>query len=203
MKEKLTKMRGVFRLVYIIGAFLFAGLFALAAIGRGAAAGQFMPVLGGIIIMSVGALAVASVPILMLLNKEDIAKIIFSVLAGYWVISTGRGYIEYCQMAVEGATGLQVTVGIFGFLTGLTMLAMVAFLVLYLALGKKEIYLRIGFFLLLGTVVMAFITGILYLVLLGQVKADWSNFVAGINDSFIAPILVATGFVYFYITASK
>ena len=198
-----SKTHNVSRLIYIIGAFLFAVLFAVSTMGDASANSQFMPVVGGLVIMVAGTAAICSVPVLLLFKKDEAAKIIFTLLVGYWIVSQGLNYLSYSQFAVDGAPGIYVAAGIFGFLAGLALVALVVFIILHFVLGKKPIFLKVAFFILLGVVGLIVLTGILMIIAQGKYDAGWSAILSTVAYSFVASFLVLVGYVHFYLSAQK
>ena len=194
------------KLILIIGSFVYALLFAVVSFAN--AGGGFFPTITAIIIATTGSIALIVVPIFLLLKKENVSKIAFTILAGYWIISSllsniSNGY--YIDTADNTVEGLFVTASVFSFIFGIVLLAAIILFVLSIAL-KKDILKVISFFICLGVVLFAMLVGIFWFIYYGNVQAEyganfvrWDNYFDIVMRYYIAPILVLEGAVYFYL----
>ena len=85
--------------ILIIGSLVYATWFAVQT--AGSINGTFMSVVSNLLILIVGSALLFSVPLLIIFKKEDMAKIAFFILAGYWLISTTRSMFGYAETYAE------------------------------------------------------------------------------------------------------
>ena len=195
-----AKFISVARLILIIGAFLHLGVYLITSFaGLG---DEFMPVLSNLILLSVTSLALAAVPVLLLIKKDKFALIVFLVLTVYFLISQSRGDISAANGAVNGQPGILVALDIFLFMYGLALLAFLAFGVVSYVL-KKGKFLDIASYVLLGALMLAYVVGIFYIIVFAQGKADWTSWLNIIEFYFLFPITLSVGMFYFFLTQKK
>ena len=180
------------RLILIIAAFAYAGLFTIAIFGG--FGGGFLPVVANLIIFILTVAAVVAIPVLLLLKKEEAAKIVFLLVAGYWLISESRSYLSFAQVT-ESENGLVVANGVFGFLAGLALVGVLVLLVLHFIL-KKEVFKFCAVLTFAGAFLFIFVFFILELVLFIKYENGWTSYVNLIAD-LIAPVGVFFGYLYF------
>ena len=191
------------RLILIIAAFAYVGVYSVVALGG--FGGGFLPVLANIIIYVLTAGAVVAIPILLLLKKEEAAKLVFLLIGAYWLISESRGLLSYAHLVTENNEGLSVAYGVFGFLGGLALTGVVVLIVLKYIL-KKEVFkfcAVLTFVVAYSIILIFFILRFAYQCKINYEYRDydyitykWSEFV----DLFlylIAPVGVLFGYLYF------
>ena len=183
------------RWILLIGSFVYLVIFAVAT--SGGLGGRFLPVVSTLIILLAGMAALAAVPVCLLLKKEDAAKLVFTILAGYWVISTILGQLGQAQMIDNGTEGLVITACVFSFLMGLCILGVLVLLVLNYVL-KKDIFRLAAVLTMVGVILFALVAGILWMVVYGKWGLGWTLFVDAVGDYFILPTLILFGYLYFY-----
>lgn len=183
------------RLILLIGSIL---VFALTALSEfGSIGGEFFPVFIGIIVLVATLAATAAVPVLLVMKKEEAAKIVFSILAGYWLISKTRGDLGYASWVVDKMPGLALSAALFSVFFGLCLLAVIVFAILHYVL-KKE-FRPIIMCVLAGALLMAFIALILWLVVYGKQDASWTVFIDEFNAHLVIPVTLIGGVLYFFI----
>ena len=197
MSNVLNKLKSKAGLINAIGAFLYALLFAIVAIGRGTTSGGFMPVFAGIIIMIVGSALIAGVGLFTLLKKQAVAKLLYTVLVCYWILATAQNLLWMGGNAVEEMPGELVVGSIFAFISGLILLSVIALLVLSVLLKKKQMVL-FAIFGILGFVTFMLVSGIILLVAYGKYHGSWAEGLSIAADYFVAPIVISIGALYFY-----
>ena len=184
--------------ILIIGSLVYATWFVVQT--AGSITGTFMGVVCNLIILIVGAALLFSVPILVLFKKNDMAKIAFFILAGYWIISTTRsmfGYaINYC---IEGAPGAAIAGGVFAFITGLCLVGVLALIIVEFV-AKKPALRLFAFFAFFGVILFALLTGILLFA--GLVEASeylgWARVANLLVEYLLVPTTVCFGVLYFF-----
>lgn len=186
------------RMILFVGSIVVFALTALT--GFGGIGGDFFPVLIGIIVLVAKLAATAAVPTLLILKKDEIAKVVFMILAGYWLISSAEGELGLAGMT--GYVALYDAAAIFSVLFGLCLLAIVVLIVLGFALKGKN-FKMICLLVLCGAIVLGFVALILWCVIFGKNEADWTSFVGAINTYLAIPVTVAGGLLYYFIDVNK
>lgn len=193
------------RLILIIGSFLYLLLFVLINTEFG---DTFFSVFGGITILITGVVALAVTPVFLLLKKDNIAKIVFTFLAGYWLISTILSSIGAGNNFEPDGDALFNTASIFTFILGLTLLAAVVLFILSVIL-KNNVLRLIAFIVVLAVIAVALLSGIFWLAMYGKYAAEYDynvpfqQVVNIIANYFILPPLVCIGAIEFYLTSSS
>ena len=192
------------RLILIIAAFAYAGLYSIvhfAGIGGG-----FLPVVADLLIITLTLIAVVAGPILLLLKKEEAAKLVFLLVAAYWLLSSVLGYLSYAYRVVEGAEALDILIGIFGFLAGLALTGVLVLLILNFIL-KKEVFKFSAVLAFVGAIafiLIAFILLFVYYIVkdVEWAKNDWGtpyNWISFVSLFLMlaAPVAILFGYLYF------
>ena len=190
------------RLIFVICAIAYSVWFAVRT-GSGIGGG-FMSTVTNIIVLFVGAALLVSVPILLLLKKDDQAKVVFLVLVGYWLISSILEWFGYAQMfAVDGADGLTIVTGIFYFISGLGLVGLLVLIALEFAL-KNSLFRFIAFLVLLGVVAFAFLNSIFVIINVAKYEIyPWAGEVDMVLALIFVPIMVFFGYLTFFGVPAK
>lgn len=186
--------------VLIIGGFFYAVWFAVMQ-GSGID-GQFVSVLTNLIVMAVGIALLAATPILVLVKKDDIAKMVFLFLVGYWVLTTIQSWFFYAETFTESNDGLAVTAGIFSLIAGLGLVAILVLTILEFFLKKPALRL-ISLIVMLGVIAIGFIAGLLLTIYAGKMNAFWPRGAQFLVDYMILPLVICFGYLYFFGAPSK
>lgn len=180
--------------VLIIGSFVYALWFAIkTAMGIG---GGFMPVMCNILILVIGLALLVAVPVLVLLKKDDTAKIIFIFLVGYWVLTTIQEWFFYADTFTDSDNGLHIVSGIFCFILGLALIAILVLNVLDF-IFMKPAFRFISLLILLGVIAFALITAILLVIISAQMDAFWPQGMDFLMSFILLPVLICFGYLYF------
>lgn len=180
--------------IFVIGGLSYALWFAI----RTAMSidGQFMNVLTNIITLFVGTALCCLPPVFILIKKEELAKLFFVFLLGYWVLTAPSQYFFLAEGFADAGEFFPVFVSIFLLLTGVGVVGI-------LVLSILEIILRIKFLRLLSlfigiiVVALSFTTAILFMIEAGIMGADWSIFVEyGLITMILLPFVVGCGCLY-------
>ena len=183
--------------ILVIGSFVYATWFAVQT--AGSINGTFMSVVSNLLILIVGSALLFSVPVLILLKKEDMAKIAFFILAGYWLISTALSMFGYAQTyCIEDASGAAIAGGVFAFITALCLVGVLALIVLEFV-AKKAFFRLFAFFAMFGVILFALLTGILLFAstVEGIEFFGWPNVVNLLVEYLLVPAIVCFGCLYF------
>lgn len=182
--------------ILVIGSFVYGAWFAVQT--AGSIQGTFMSIVSNLIILIVGCALLFSVPVLILLKKEEMAKIAFFILAGYWLISTTRSMFGYAETyCIEGAPGAAIAGGIFAFLTGLCLVGVIALIVLEFV-SKKPALRLFAFFAMFGVILFGLLTGILlFAAFLDIGYYPWTYTANMFVEYLLVPALVCFGCLYF------
>ena len=105
--EKLTKSS---RIIFIIGAFIYAALYA--TFHAGGMGNTFMSVLVGLIYLIVGTGLLVAAPLLLLFKRDEAAKYVYLVLLGFWLLTTVQSYLDQADVFTGSNDALNVVIGI-------------------------------------------------------------------------------------------
>ena len=182
--------------ILIIGSLVYAVWFAVET--ASSINGTFMGVVSNLLILIVGSALLFSVPLLILFKKEDMAKIAFFILSGYWLISTTLSMFGYAQTYTELNDGLAVTGGIFAFIAALCLVGVLALIVLEFVIKKPALRL-FTFFVMIGVIVFTLLTGILLFALYASNGSPlgWSFTADLLVKNLLVPTVVCFGCLYF------
>lgn len=182
--------------ILIIGSLVYAVWFAVET--ASSINGTFMGVVSNLLILIVGSALLFSVPLLILFKKEDMAKIAFFILAGYWLISTTLSMFGYAQTYTELNDGLAVTGGVFAFIAALCLVGVLALIVLEFIIKKPALRL-FTFFVMIGVIVFTLLTGILLFALYASNGSPlgWSFTADLLVKNLLVPTVVCFGCLYF------
>lgn len=180
--------------VFVIGGFFYATWFAVTQ--ATAIDGQFVNVITKLIIMVVGSALLVAAPILVLLNKNDAAKMVFLFLLGYWVLNTAQSWLFYADTFTDARDGLPIAGGIFCFVAGLGLVAIIVLTGLEFIFKAKGLRF-VSFLVMLGVVIFGFIGGLLLTIYAGTMKAFWPRGMEFLIDFMILPVIICFGYLYF------
>ena len=184
------------RLAFIICAFVFAFWFAV----RTALSidGQFMNVLTNIITLFIGTGLCCLPPLFLLLKKEELAKIFFVLLLGYWVLTAPSQYFFLAETFAVAREFYPVFVSIFLLLTGLALVGILVLVILQMILGLKFLRPIVNLIALIF-VGASFLTAILFIIEAAIMGAGWTMYVEyGLMDFIVLPVTVGFGCLYFF-----
>ena len=184
------------RLILIIGGFAYALWFAIqTAISID---GQFMNVLTNIVILFVGTALICLPPIMLLLRKEELAKLFFVFLIGYWVLSTPSEYFFLAETLADGGEFYPVFVSIFLLSIGLAVVAVLVLIILEMLLGLTSLKPIINLVALIA-VAACILTAFLFIVECAIMGAGWTFYVRyALMDMIVLPVTVGFGCLYFF-----
>lgn len=181
--------------VLVIGSLVYATWFAVQT--AGSIQGTFMSVVSHLLILIVGSALLFSVPLLILFKKEDMAKIAFFILAGYWLISTTRSMFSYAETFADPEfNGLAITAGIFAFIAALCLVGVLALIVLEFVFKRPALRL-FTFFAMLGVILFCFLTGLFLFIYYTQWNTPWTMSADMLIEGLLVPALVCFGCLYF------
>ena len=179
------------QLIFIIGGLIFAVWFAV----RTAMSmdGDFMNVLTNIITLFVGVALIALPPVMLLIKKEELARLFFVFLLGYWVLTTPSEYFFLADTFASAGEFFPVFVSIFLLLIGLGLVGILVLVILEIILGLK-ILRFIALFVSIIEVALCFTTAILFMIEAGIMGAPWQYFIEyAFMDMMVLPLVVGCG----------
>ena len=186
--------------IFVIGGFFYATWFAITQ--AVSIDGQFVSVIVRLVIMAIGTALLVGAPLLVLLGKNEAAKMVFLFLIGYWVLNTARNWLSNAEAFTDSRDGLAIAAGIFAFLAGLGLAAIIVLVILEFLFKAK--FLRfVSFLVMLGVIVLAFIGGLLFAIYEGTVNRFWPLGADYIVDWMILPIVICFGYLYFFGAPAK
>ena len=177
--------------IFIIGALVYAVWFAT----RTAMSmdGQFMNVLTNIITLFVGTALIALPPVFLLLKKDELAKLFFVFLLGYWVLNAPSQFFVLAEGFADAGEFFPVFVSIFLLMVGVGLVAILVLVILEIIL-KLQLFRLLSLFIGIVVVLLSFTTAILFMIEAGIMGADWSIYVEyGIVTMILLPIVVGCG----------
>lgn len=181
--------------ILIIGSLVYAVWFAVE--NAGSIDGSFMSVVCRLIVLIVGTTLLVAVPILLLIKKDEMAKIAFLILAGYWLLSTTRSMFSYAETYTSFTNeALAVVGGVFAFIAGLCLVGVLALVVLEFALKKPTLRL-FSFFVMFGVILFCFLAGLFLFILYAKMNATWTLTASFLVENLLVPALVCFGCLYF------
>lgn len=181
--------------VLIIGGFIYSLWY---AIGRGASMnGNFMTVLVNLILLFVGTTLLVAVPILVLLKKNEMAKIVFLILVGYWLLTSIQSYYGLADTFCDARDdAVAIITGILFFIAASCLLAVLVLIILEFALKKPGLRF-FAFIVMLILIFFAFLAGLFYFVEAVRVNAGWYRCIEPWVEYLLLPIVVCFGYLYF------
>ena len=196
MDEFFKELSKPAKLIFVIGGFVYALLFAL--LTAGGIAGTFMSVATNLIILIVGTCLLAASPILVLLNKKEAAKVVFLIVFGYWIISSILNYFNVAEInVVNGNDGLAIVVGIFNFIIGLALVAILVLSALEFIAKMKSLRF-ISFMIMLGVIVFGVVTFILALINCIRFGSPWTSYIFCVKEYLLPAPVLLFGYLYFF-----
>lgn len=177
--------------IFIIGGFVYAVWFAM----RTAMSidGQFMNVLTNIITLFVGTALCCLPPLFLLLKKDELAKLFFAFLLGYWVLTAPQQYFFLAETFADAGQFFPVFVSIFLFTVGLALIGVLVLVILQIILKLKVLRLiTLGIGILV--VLLSFTTAILFMIEAGIMGAAWAMYIEyGFIMMILLPFVVGCG----------
>ena len=177
--------------IFIAGAFTYALWFAIMT-GM-SIDGQFMNVLTNIITLFVGTALICLPPVFLLLNKNELAKLFFVFLLGYWILTTPQEFFFLSETFADAGEFFPVFVSIFLLVVGLGLVAILVLVILEMILNIK--FLRfLTLVISFAVIATCLITAIMFMILCGINNAPWNMYVQyALIDMIILPITVGCG----------
>lgn len=194
MNQLFSTLKSVSKLMAVILLLTAAGCMLLS--GVGGFDGGFFPVIGNLVLLVFVLALTAGVAVLLLLQKTDLAKKALAPVFAWWIIQgiiSGLGYADFIS---EYADGLIITVGVFGFLAALTLLAAAVLFVLGM-LGKTKLF-ELGWLLFAVYLCVSFIVTVMACVALGVNDAGWVRVVSTLGDFAMAAGMFFAGLFAWY-----
>ena len=191
MENLFTNLKKVTHLLIIIA---LAVLSVINAITYNVGApGRFMPFVSNafclIFILSI----FLTTLVLIVLKKDDKAYIILFVYAAYYLISCTFNYIASGSLAVSGARAVSIIYGIFYFLGGLLLLAIITFIALIKIFDFKfNKILDLLVVIACGFSVILFIVGLIRYI---DWDVNWSAYLSLIEETLVMPLLLASLYI--------
>lgn len=161
------------KLIAIILLFAATGFLLIATLAN--LGGGFMPVLGDLILLLVDLVIVGIIPLLLVLNKDSMAKYVLAPIFGYWMLRSIHTYIGHSSRIVGDNPGLIIAPSVFEFIIGCALLAILVLMVLYFFM-KKPLLLNIGFAILACSLVFFLLTFVLWIAAYAKYNSDWPNY---------------------------
>lgn len=182
--------------IFIGGAFAYALWFAIMT-GM-SIDGQPMNVLTNIITLFVGTALICLPPVFALIGKNELAKLFFVFLLGYWVLTAPREYFFLAEGLADAREFYPVFVSIFFFFIGLAIIGLLILVILSMIIKLKILHV-IANFMGIAVVAVCFLTAILFIIEAAIQGAPWTVYIEyGVMDLMVLPITIGCGCLYFF-----
>ena len=197
MEKLINKIFEIFskpaKWIFVIGGFVYAAWFALRT-GM-SMDGQVMNIITNIIILLVGTALLCIPPVMILIKKEDLAKIFFVFLLGYWVLSMPTVYFSFAEGLADAREFFPIFVSIFLLITGLALVAVLVLVILEVIL-KAKIFRTIYLGLAILVCALSVVCAILFFIE-GIIQGGWLMAVGyGLIEMIVLPFVVGCGCLY-------
>lgn len=197
MEKLINKILEIFskpaKWIFVIGGFIYAAWF---AIRTGMSMdGQVMNIITNIIVLLVGAALLCIPPLMILLNKEDLAKLFFVFLLGYWILTAPQQYFFLAETFADAREVFPIIVSIFLLITGLVLLAVLVLVVLEVILKAKAfrlIYLGLAIL----VCALSLVCAIMFTVMAIIQGAIFMAIEYALIDMILLPFVVGCGCLY-------
>lgn len=187
--------------IFVIGALVYAVWFAVQTILY--VDGQFMNVLTRIITLFIGVALIALPPVFVLIKKEELAKLFFVFLLGYWVLTAPNTYFFLAETFADANEFYPVFVSIFLLLIGLGLVGILVLVILEIIL-KLKVLRFITLFVSIIEVGLCILTAILFMILAGVMGASWVYYIEyALMDMMVLPVVVGCGCIFLLGAANK
>lgn len=191
MENIFNNLKKVTRLLIIIA---LAVLSVINAITYNVGApGRFMPFVANAFCLIFTLAIFLTSLVLIILKKDDKAYIILFVYTAYYIISCTYNYIASGSLAVSNAGASSIIYGIFYFLGGLLLLAIITFLALINLFNFKFnkildllVLIACGFFVIL------FIVGLIRYI---DFDMNWSAYLSLLGETLVMPVLLISLYI--------
>ena len=182
--------------IFIICGAVIAIAFAIAKAKLIGSAGSFVPVLSSIIVFVVGTLLLIAAPVLLLLKRENEAKMVFIFMLGYWLIWYTQRNLELGSIYAPLDNVVIKLAGIFSFLVALALVAVLVLTVLELAFKKD--YLRyFSILVIMAAVVLGFFAALFFFIAAIN-NGGWEGALQNILIVLGYTFTVFFGYLYFF-----
>lgn len=181
--------------IFFITLLLVASFFSLLS-SVGNFPNEFMPVVGHLFLMLFEIGLLASVPVLLLLKKRDLAKTVFIIYASFWLIATIYNTLGDSVFMANGVHGLRIAISVFEFLIACALLTAIVFYILGKKTGKDFNY-NLTALILLGTFGAYFVVFALSIALYAVNKLGWTMYISDISENLFLPAAMFFGLFVF------
>ncbi len=191
----LKKLQSPAKLIVICTFLTAAGFAFIAAIaGFG---NRFFSIIGGLITMVIMVAFWASVPTLILLKKENLAKKVFPFILFYWFLNEMINLLSTTDWIRPNIPGLFVAIGVFEFLIALAFLTAIVFIVLG-KVKKIDRFDQLPTLIIAGTFLFFIVVFALRVAVEVKYKADWGDYLETIVSTLILPVGFFFAVLYFF-----
>ena len=197
MIEKMMKaFKTPSRLILLIGSICVFVLEAIWAFSR--IDGRFFQVFTGILILLATLIATGSIPVLLILGKDDAAKIVFNLLVVYWLIDNTIADLTGSVLIYSEFGAIHVCNGVFSVLFALCFLTIIVMIVIQYVFTDfalaKPLFVVFLFALLFG-----FINMIIELAIDSRAGFGWVAYMIDILTYLVIPVTILFGMLHFYV----
>ena len=148
---------------------------------------SFMPIVGTVLRLVIVVALTVAIPVLLLINKPELAKKATIALGVYWVITWIIGFLGDSAIISAAFDGLTITIGIFEFIIALGLIAFAAMICLNEFTGNAS-FKKLSVYILLIVLCVFVITAILAFVANIVAGSPWTDYLSNINSYLFMPI---------------
>ena len=190
MNKIINVLRKPSRMV-AIGALSAAALFTLLAYAGGFPR-AFMPVMSNLFSLLLQLAIIGGILFCLLAKQDKLLGHFLPFVFAWWLLNITFNMLDGAWSAQEGREGLTIAIGVFDFILALILLASLVLLVLG-RVKENELFRKIGFVALFGSLALQFLIMVLCLAECGVGDYPWNSYFAVFAD-----LAVAVGFLFAY-----
>ena len=201
MKKALNIFSIIFRFLFGAIAIVYGGLFVSYTLIQGFSVGQFFPVITSMLLALIGFVLVVIMAVFTMFKRNDIAKVLFVALVGYYVITTFKFALDGTSNFTGEAESNLVAVSVINIFRAILLLISVGVIVagqLFKIKKYKIVFNFVGAGLFYFYWLLTFASG--FGTIVAQLVAfdDAVNVYITIVRYFFLPGVILLGFIYFF-----
>ena len=184
------------RLIFFIGSIAVFVLETILAFSR--IDGGFFQVFTGIIILLATMIATGSIPVLLILKKDEAVKLIFNILALYWLIDNTMDDLHMSVLIYSEFGAIHVCEGVFSVLFALSFLTIMVIIVVQY-IFKEAAVAKIAFVTFLIAILFGLVLMIIELATDSRAGFGWPAYCIDIVTDFVIPVTLLFGVMHLYV----
>lgn len=198
MKRILSKFAKPSRFIFIISSLIYAVLFVIYQEGIGAVRGGFLPVVASNIIAFTGFALIGANVFFLFRKRVDVAKVLFALLAIYYIFSKIYRNISMINNFVVESDGALVFASTFALMSAVLAIVAIVFIFLNVFLNKSNKLFVIAFFMFLVVILFEFVGGLSLYASQSENLYAWPYLLKTLVEAILVPFVLFFGAVHFY-----